>query len=183
MNFGLIILNQSIGTMQKLCYTDTDSFTIHIKTEYLYKDIVDNVEKKFDTSNYEVKRPLPKGKNKKVNGLVKDKLGRKITTIFVALRPKTYSYSMEDDNSDKRAMGTKKYVIKRELKFINYENCNKATQLDNIIKYLEKTELNTDVLEKNYEEFIKNNKLMLKHNKDLKVKTIMFLLKRLIRLL
>ena len=45
MNFGLIILNQSIGTMQKLCYTDTDSFTIHIKTEYLYKDIVDNVEK------------------------------------------------------------------------------------------------------------------------------------------
>ena len=44
---------------------DTDSFKMHIKTEDLYKYIVDDVEKRFDTSNYEVNRPLPTGKNKK----------------------------------------------------------------------------------------------------------------------
>ena len=51
----------------KLCYMDTDSFIMHIKTEDFYKDIADDVEKRFDTSNYEVNRPLPTGKNKKVN--------------------------------------------------------------------------------------------------------------------
>ena len=49
----------------KLFYTDTDSFIIHIKTEDFYKDIADDVEKRFDTSNYEVDWPLPTGKNKK----------------------------------------------------------------------------------------------------------------------
>ena len=50
----------------KLCYTDTDSFIIHIKTEDFYKDIDNDVEKRFDTSNYEVNRLLRTGKNKKV---------------------------------------------------------------------------------------------------------------------
>ena len=47
-------------------YMDTGSFIIHIKTEDVYEDIADNVKKRFDTSNYEVNRPLPVGKNKKV---------------------------------------------------------------------------------------------------------------------
>ena len=53
------------GYNVKLCYMDTDSFIIHIKTEDFYKDIADDVEKRFDTSNYgaECDRPLPKGKN------------------------------------------------------------------------------------------------------------------------
>ena len=54
---------------------DTDSFIIHIKTDDSYKDIVDDVEKSFDSSNYELDRPLPTGKNKKVIGLMKDELG------------------------------------------------------------------------------------------------------------
>ena len=49
----------------KLCYIDTDSFIMHIKTEDFYEDIADDVEKGFDTSNCEVNRPLPTGKNKK----------------------------------------------------------------------------------------------------------------------
>ena len=49
----------------KLCYMDTDSFIIHIKTEDFYEDIADDKEKRFDTSNYECNRPLPIGKNKK----------------------------------------------------------------------------------------------------------------------
>ena len=44
---------------------DTDSFVIHIKAEDVYKDIADSIEKWFDTSNYEVDRPLPTRKNKK----------------------------------------------------------------------------------------------------------------------
>ena len=63
----------------KLCYMDTDSFIMYIKTEDFYKDIADDVEKRFDTSNYEVNRPLPTG-NKKVIGLMKDELGGKIMT-------------------------------------------------------------------------------------------------------
>ena len=101
---------------------DTDSFIIHIKTKDFYKDFADDVEKRFDTSNYGVNRPLPKGKNKKVIGLIKDELGGKIMTEFVALRPKTYS-SMDDDSEDKNAKGIKKCVIKRILKFLDYKDC------------------------------------------------------------
>ena len=107
----------------KLCYMDTVSFITNVETEDVYKDISDDVEKKFDTSYYEVNRPLLKRKNKKVIGLMKDKLGGKIMTEFVALRPKTYSYLMEDSNSNKKAKGTKKFVIKRILKFNDYKNC------------------------------------------------------------
>ena len=55
----------------KLCYIDTDSFVIYIKTEDFYEDIANDVERWFDTSNYDEndKRPLPIGKNKKVIGL------------------------------------------------------------------------------------------------------------------
>ena len=49
----------------KLCYKDTDSFIMHIKTEDFYKDIASDVEKRFDTSNYEVNRPIPTGRIKK----------------------------------------------------------------------------------------------------------------------
>ena len=92
----------------KLCYIDTDSFIMHIKTEDSYKDIANDVEKRFDISNYDVNRPLPTGKNKKMIGLMKDELGGIIMTEFVALRPKTYLYIMDDGWSDKKAKGTKK---------------------------------------------------------------------------
>ena len=77
-----------------------------IKTEDFYKDIADDVEKRFDTSNYECDRLLPKGKYKTVIELMKDELGGKIMREFVALRPKTYSYLMDDGRSDKKAKGT-----------------------------------------------------------------------------
>ena len=72
----------------KLCYMETDSFIVHIKAKDFYKDIANDVEKRFDTSHYEINRLLPTGKNKKVIGLMKDELGGKIKTEFVALRPK-----------------------------------------------------------------------------------------------
>ena len=59
----------------KLCYMDTDSFVIHIGTKDFYKDIANDVEEWFDTSNYDNIIPLPTGKSKKVIGLFKDELG------------------------------------------------------------------------------------------------------------
>ena len=83
------------GNDVKLCYIDTDSFIMNIM-KFLFKlffdfyeDIANDVENRFDTSNYEVKRPLPMGKNKKVIDLMKDELGGKIIMEFVTLRPKT----------------------------------------------------------------------------------------------
>ena len=96
---------------------------INIKTEDFYKDIANDVEKRFDTSNYEVNRPLSTGKNKKVIWLMKDELGGKIITEFITLRPKTYSYLTDDCKEDKKAKGTKKCVIKRMIKFNDYKNC------------------------------------------------------------
>ena len=107
----------------KLCYMDMDSFIMNIKTEHFYKNITNDVEKRFDTSNYEVNRPLPTGKNKKVIGLMKDELGGKIITEFVTLRPKTYSYLTDHVKEDKKAKGTRKCVIKRMIKFNDYKNC------------------------------------------------------------
>ena len=80
----------------KLCYMVTDSFIIHIKTEDFYEDIANDVEKWFDSSNYDEcnsvendKRPLPIGKNKKIIGLFKDELGGEIIKEFLWLRTKT----------------------------------------------------------------------------------------------
>ena len=102
---------------------DTDSFIRHIKTEDFYKDIANDVEKRFDASNYEINRPLPTGKNKQVIGLMKDELGGKIMTDFVALRRKTYSYLANDRKEDKKTKETKECVIKRRLKFNDYKYC------------------------------------------------------------
>ena len=60
------------GEKASLCYLDTDSFTIYVKTNDIYKNIAEDVETRFDTSSYELDGPLPKGKNKKVIGLMKN---------------------------------------------------------------------------------------------------------------
>ena len=107
----------------RLCYMDTDSFIMNIKTDDFYKDISDDVECKFDTWNYEGKRPLPIGKNKKVIGLMENELGGEIIMEFIALRPKTYSYLTNNDKIDKKAKGTKKCVVKKMTKFDDYKKC------------------------------------------------------------
>ena len=88
------------GKKSKLCWKDTHRY---IKTDDIYKDIAEEFERRFDMSNYEsecssIERPLPKGKNKKVIGLMKDGLSGKTVTKFVGLRAKTYSHLIDDGN-------------------------------------------------------------------------------------
>ena len=108
-------LKPKYGDKIKLCYMDTDSLIPFIKTGGFYEDIADEVQKRFDTSNYEVDRPLPTGKNKKAIGLMKDELRGRIMKEFIALRPKTYAYQIDDDSEVKKAKGTKKCVTKKSL--------------------------------------------------------------------
>ena len=96
-----------VKKITKLCYIDTGSFIIYIITNDIYKDIAKYVETRFDTSNHELDRPLPKGKNKKVIGLMKDELGGKIMTKFVGLRAKTYSYLIDDGSEIKKEKASK----------------------------------------------------------------------------
>ena len=77
----------------KLCYMDTDSFIMDIKTNDFYKDIANDVENRFDSF----------------------KLGGKIIKEFVTLRLKTYSYLTDDGKEDKKAKGTNKCVIKKMI--------------------------------------------------------------------
>ena len=67
---------------------DTGSFIVQVKTDDIYKDIAEDVEKRFDTSNFMIDRALPIGKNKKVIGLMKDELGGQIMKKCDRIRPK-----------------------------------------------------------------------------------------------
>ena len=126
--FWYDFIKSKYGSSAKLCYMDTESFIITVKTEDFYKDISENVIERFDTSNYIHDRPLPIGVNKKVLGLIKDELGGGIITEFVALRPRAYSYKTEDKKGKrnkelKKAKGTKKCIINKMLNFNDCKNC------------------------------------------------------------
>ena len=77
-----------------------------------FSDITKDNETRFDTWNYELYSPLPKGKTAKVTWLMKDELGGKIMTSFATLRPKLYNHFIDDDVDDKKAKDAKKFVIK-----------------------------------------------------------------------
>ena len=141
---------------------DTDSFIINIKTNDFYKDIANDVENRFDTSNYEVNRPLPTGKNKKVIDLMKDELGGKIIMELVTLRPKTYSFLTDDGKEDKKAKGTKKCIIKKKIKFNDYKKCLLNDEL--ILKSQQR------FISKKHDVYTENiNKIALSNNDDKRI--------------
>ena len=118
------------GENAKLCDMDTDSFIYHVKTGAIYKNIAKNVEKRFDTSNFEVGWPIPVRKIKKVIRLMEDELGGQRIKKFIGLRAKTYSYLKGNNDEDKKAKGTRKCVIKRNLKFRDWNKCLKVFQIE-----------------------------------------------------
>ena len=108
---------------------DTYSFIVYVNIDDIYKDIAEDFEIRFDTSNYELDIPLPKGKNRKLIELMNKELGEKVIKEFFRLRAKTSSYLIDDSREHKKAKDAKKCVIKRKLKLENYKTCLKAAQL------------------------------------------------------
>ena len=106
----------------ELCYMDTDSFVMKIKTDDFYKDISNDVEKWFDTSNVVVNnnKHLPIAKNKKVIGKFKDELGGRIMSEFCALKAKTYAFKLDNGNEVK-TKGSKNAQYK-DITFDDYVN-------------------------------------------------------------
>ena len=94
-------MKQKYGEHAKFCYMDTDSFNFHVKTDDIYKDIAEDFEKRFETSNFEIDRPLSIGKNKKVIGSMKNKLGGQIMQKIFGLRAKIYGYLKDNNYEDK----------------------------------------------------------------------------------
>ena len=99
------------GENEKLCYMDTDSFIVHVKTDDTYKGIVKDVETRFGTSNFETDKPLPKAKN---IGIIKVELSGQIMKEFVVLRVKTYIYLKDDNDEGKKANGKKTLCHKKK---------------------------------------------------------------------
>ena len=109
----------------ELLFTDTDSLMYHIYTNDFYKDINPDVKSKFDTSDYPPnhKSGILTGVNKKVIGMFKDEVAGKQITHFVGLRPKLYSYKVEDEKDFKKCKGIKKNVVKKSIDFDDYVKC------------------------------------------------------------
>ena len=108
------------GKNLRLCYMNTDSLVYDIKTDNFYEDITSNIKAWFDMSSYSHSCNLSMGVNKKVIGLMKDELGGRIMTEFVALRPKLHTYKTLGGSGDKKCKGVKKCIVKKTLDF---EDC------------------------------------------------------------
>ena len=114
----------------KLCYIGTDSFIVYVKTNYIYKGITEDIETRIDTSNSELDRPLSKRKNKKVIVLMKDELGGQIMKKFVGLIVKAHSYLKDNNDENKRAKDSKKFVKKNPLNFKIIKTVQKQLKLE-----------------------------------------------------
>ena len=113
------------GNNASLLFTDTDSLCYEIKTQDFYKDISNDVTKRFNTSNYNENHPsgIPTGMNKKVIGMMKDEAGGKQIIEFVGLRSKLYAYKMDNGKEAKKCKGVKKVVVKNEITLEDYKKC------------------------------------------------------------
>ena len=109
----------------ELLFTDTDSLMYQIYTDDFYKDISRDIKKKFDTSDYPPNHEsgILTGVNKKVIGMFKDEVAGKQITCFVGLRPKLYSFRIEEDKEVRKCKGIKKNVVKKKLDFDDYVQC------------------------------------------------------------
>ena len=124
-DFHYNYIRKKYGDKAELLFTDTDSLMYLMQTEDFYQDIKKDIKRKFDTSDYPEKHPsgIKTGINKKVIGKFKDEAAGKQITHFVGLRPKLYSFKLEDKGETRKAKGVKKNVIKNALSFKDYKKC------------------------------------------------------------
>ena len=124
-DFHYNFIRKKYGNKAELLFTDTDSLMHLIQTDDFYHDIKKDIKRNFDTSDYDVNHPseIKTGVNKKVIGKFKDEVGGKQITHFVGLRPKLYTFKVEDKGETRKAKGVKKNVIKKSLSFEDYKKC------------------------------------------------------------
>ena len=124
-DFHYNYIRKKYNNKAELLFTDTDSLMYLIQTDDFYYDIKQDVKKKFDTSDYPENHPsgIKTGVNKKVIGKFKDEAAGKQITHFVGLRPKLYTFKVEENGETRKAKGVKKNVIKKSLSFEDYKKC------------------------------------------------------------
>ena len=124
-DFHYNYIKPKYGTKAELLFTDTDSLMYQIQTEDFYKDIAADVKTKFDTSDYPSEHPsgILTGVNKKVIGMFKDEVAGKQITHFIGLRPKLYSFKIEEGKNVKKCKGIKKSVVSKGITFEHYFEC------------------------------------------------------------
>ena len=118
-------IREKYNDRAELLFTDTDSLMYQIYTDDFYKDISYDIETKFDTSDYTPNHPsgILTGVNKKVIGMFKDEVAGKQITCFVGLRPKLYSFKIEETKEVRKCKGIKKNVVKKGIEFEDYVQC------------------------------------------------------------
>ena len=109
--------------------TDTDSLIYEIKTDDFYKDISEDVESKFDTSEFNKDYPavvssvkFKVGRNKKVIGMFKLETAGKQIEEFVDIRSKLYSYKLHE-KEHKKCKRVKRNVVVASTMHEDYRNC------------------------------------------------------------
>ena len=142
-DFRYNYIKNKYGNKAELLFTDTDSLMYLIQTDDFYLDIKQDVKKTFDTSDYPENHPsgIKTGVNKKVIGKFKDEAAGRQITHFVGLRPKLYTFKVEEikegENKVKgekemkgenkgevdKAKGVKESVIRKSLTFDDYKKC------------------------------------------------------------
>ena len=124
-DFHYNYITKKFGDRAELLFTDTDSLMYLIQTEDSYQDINKDIKRNFDTFDYPEKHPsgIKTGINKKVIGKFKDEAAGKQITHFFGLRPKLYTFKVEDNSETRKAKGVKKNVIKNPLSFEDYKKC------------------------------------------------------------
>jgi len=123
-DFHYNYMKAKYGEKCKLLMIDTDSLTYEIETDDFCKDISEDINTRFDTSNFSPNHPsgIPTGINKKIRGMFKDECGGEIISEFCGLQANFYAYTMNDDEF-KKCNGVKKSVVKNEIQFKDYKDC------------------------------------------------------------
>ena len=124
-DFHYNYIKPKYGSKAELLFTDTDSLMYEIQTDDFYKDITADILTKFDTSGYTKDHPsgILTGVNKNVIGMFKDEVAGKQITHFIGLRPKLYSFKIEEGETTKKCKGIKKCVVKKGITFEHYFDC------------------------------------------------------------
>ena len=106
-----------------LCYTDTDSMLLEVRTQDFYEDLKNKFSDLMDFSNFDGKHFLFDKRNAKVVGKMKDEFPKNVIIEFVGLKSKLYSILYDEDKWQNKAKGIKKSVVKRDICHKFYRDC------------------------------------------------------------